>query len=439
MFSLPSAIPPPQGDHQAATSTYSDTATQRYPTLQTVTAPEQFRQRGDWGFKRNFPLRSTAKTSTPYLAIKQVDSMEQVTDFTSASGHTLTLEKMQEMNVNISLPHPTEGFNLLAVKPKLHSVFEDNFDFTALDADKIAAAGQNRWKYKGPWLANLTHGEFQNFLKKHVRGRREEFRQVVREHLASKLTQEATRRSQEEGTLDENQVSAVRPEDVTDEQIVGFFRIARINAEELNSLISKFLDLAPIDHSKMDNLGDLEPNQSKVVNALDPYAKYGPPTTHPSAGLSYLRTDAYLENHPIYGPQKDHAPIKSRVLGLGEKGLRTGVGGFVANPTQQMTKTLSAGLLAPGGAKYWAQITSAQVDSTGRAILTVKTAQGREKMVQEEMLGEGRIFRDRAEQTESDSTSPIQRKFNPTVRWNKSKFAPRRSLLKLSSSGAYGA
>src|ERR1700761_5981563 len=37
-------------------------------------------------------------------------------------------------------------------------------------------------------------------------------------------------------------------------------------------------------------------------------------TTHPSAGLSYHRTHAVLENHPIYGPLKASTPHQGRVL-----------------------------------------------------------------------------------------------------------------------------
>lgn len=356
--------------------------------------------------------------------------MEQVTDFASASGHTLTLEKMQEMNIAISLPHATTGANETIQGVRLRSVFEDEFDFTALDAEKVAVAGQRRWKYKGPWLANLTHGEFQDFLKKQVRGRREEFRQVVREHLAKKQTQEAVQRAMDAGTNDEPR--EVRPEEVTDEQITELFRIARKHKDELYGLISKFLDLAPIDHEDLDYLGIMQPDQSKQLNPLDPYAKYGPPVTHPSAGLSYLRTSAYLENHPVYGPQMVHAPIKARVLGISDKTLpRAAVGGFVANGFPNLSKTVGVDYLSPGGTKLWAHVASAQVDSTGRAILQVKPATGPETLIQEEMQGVKQVFRAEAESMEPEKP-PIQ-SLKSSIR-NKP-----RSTIKFSGPGSYGA
>lgn len=360
--------------------------------------------------------------------------MEQVTDFASASAHTLSLEKMQEMNVAISVPHATTGANLYIQGVRLRSVFEDEFDFTAFDAEKVALAGQRRWKYKGPWLANLTHGEFQDFLKKQVRGRREEFRQIVREHLAKKQTQEAVQRAMDAGTNDEPR--EVRPEDVTDEQITELFRIARKHKDELYGLISEFLDLAPIDHDDFDYLATIQPDQSKQLDPLDPYAKYGPPVTHPSAGLSYLRTTAYLENHPVYGPQKAHAPIKARVLGISEKPLpRAAVGGFVANSFPHISKTVGVAYESPGGTKLWAHITSAQVDSTGRAILQVNPAEGPEVSVQEEMQGVKQVFRAEAESTEPENPPepPLQR-LKSTIRGKSN-----RSPFKMSTSGSYGA
>lgn len=432
MFSLPSAIPPPPGEHQAASSSFSNTATQTYPTLQTVTAPEQFRQRGDWGFKRNFPLRSTARTSTPYLRVKQVDSMEQVTDFESASGHALSLEKMQEMNIAISLPHATSGVNETIEPEPLQSVFEDEFDFTALDAERIAAAGQKRWKYKGPWLASLTHGEFQKFLKKQIRGRREEFRQVIREHLAKQQTTEAVRLAIEAGTSDQGQQPDVRPEAVTDEQIAEFCRTARNQPGQLYQLISQFLDLAPIDYEGLDHLEALQPNQSKEVNSIDPYAKYGPPITHPSAGLSYLRTAAFLDNHPVYGPQRQQAPIQARVLGITDHaGAKAAVGGFVANPNMNVGKAVGVEYLSPGGTKWWAHVASAQVDSTGRIMLQLKAAQVKDTLVQQEMQGKKRVFRGSVETPELDQ-SPVQA-LKTNVRPNI------KPAMRFSGPGSYGA
>lgn len=417
MFSLPSGLPPPPGDYQAATSYNSDTATQAFPTLQTVTAPEAFRQRGDWGFKRNFPLRSTARTSTPYLRIKQVDSMEHVTDFASAANHTLTLEKWQEMNIAISVPHATARDHVPMTDP-LESVFEDKYDFTAIDSEKINESNQRRWKYRGPWLANLTEGEFQTYIKREVRGRRAEFRQFLRQEIATTMTAVARRRaiadvtrSMEEGNLDQEAIEAhnvpdVRPEEVTDEHILDFLRSSREHRGRLYDAIEKFLDLAPIAPPGQDGkeiIESLRRWESKEIESMNPYAKHGPPITHPSAGLSYLRTNSFMENHPVYGPQSKHRSIKARVMLPNSRGeVKVAVGGFISPSRTASIEFKSANVSVltpqkPGGSKLWVNVTSAYVNSVGRPLINVDDSEVNERSVQQEMEGEKQLFRAEAE------------------------------------------
>lgn len=406
MFSLPTAIPPPPGDFQSATSYNVETATQVFPTLQTVTAPENFRQRGDWGFKRNFPLRSTAKTSTPYLRVKQVDSIEHVTDFNSAADHALTLQKWQELNVAISLPHAkkdTES-NTMFMDDGLKSVFEDMYDFTDIDEQKISQAGDRRWKYKGPWLANLAEGEFQTYLKRQVRGRRAEFRKFLKAQLAPSLTAQARQQAMDQG-LDQ-EVPEVQPEDVTDEQIVEFLRKSRNHRLQLYDYVSKFLDLAPCEPGDTtDYLGGLSIGETKTFDAQNPYAKVGPPITHPSAGLSYLRTTSFLENHPFYGPQHKHRPVQARIMTVKtDRETVVGVAGFVSPSTLERSDLKSADQhnhKTSGGPKSWVNVVSAQVGSTGRALLHLEPANGEARMVQEEMQGERQLYRAESEESQT--------------------------------------
>ncbi|KAJ0117841.1 hypothetical protein J7T55_014290 [Diaporthe amygdali] len=427
MFSLPQAIPPPPGDFQAATSYNSDTATQAYPTLQTVTAPENFRQRGDWGFKRNFPMRSTARTSTPYLRIKQVDSIEHVTDFASAADHALTLEKWQEMNIAISLPHtiPQSATSTLrSMEVNAKSVFESKYDFTAIDEKKISESGQMRWKYKGPWLAKLTEGEFQKYIQKHVRPRKTEFRQFLREQLAAKLTQDAKLRASEEGGQEEAvRVQEVQPGDITEDQLTAFLRELRQDRQSLFDLVGKFLDLAPIEPPQTPNyLENLMVGQARTLDRDNPYALHGPPVTHPSAGLSYLRTTSYMDNHPAYGPLKYHPPVKGRVFlsstdatSFGKSG-NLGIGGFVVGSKGSNTEYRSSDRrLDPtvkGGQKLWAHIFSAQLTSQGRVMLGAEEVQGgatnESRMVQEEMVGKKQVFHKEAEDSTQDFMLPMR-------------------------------
>lgn len=429
MFSLPQAIPPPPGDYQAATSYNSETATQAYPTLQTVTAPENFRQRGDWGFKRNFPMRSTARTSTPYLRVKQVDSIEHVTDFASAADHTLSLEKWQEMNVAISLPHfiPESGtFSISSMDMRPESVFESKYDFTAIDSVKKSNAGQMRWKYEGPWLASLTEGEFQKYIRKSVRPRKAEFLQFVREKLAARLNRDAKDRATAEGGDEAAEgVKEVQPENITQRQLNDFLRELRQDRQALFDTVGKFLDLAPIEQPhQMDQIADLAPYQSRTLDSENPYALHGPPITHPSAGLSYLRTSAFVDNHPVYGPLKYHPPVKGRVfvsssdaMSLGKSGT-LGLGGFIVGSKQitadyRSNSTRTYDPSVQGGQKTWAHVFSAQVNSQGRVLLHAEEVQDKttaeSKLVQEEMIGEKQLFHKTPEDSTQDfMLSPLR-------------------------------
>lgn len=453
MFSLPSAIPPPPGDFKAATAYQVETATQPFPTLQTVTTPDKFRQRGDWGFKRNFPLRATARTSTPYLRIKQVDSIEHVTDFNSAADHALTLEKWQELNVAISLPHSTTDTEARAGGRdynSLKSVFEDQYDFTAVDEKKISEAGHRRWKYKGPWLANLAEGEFQTYLKRQVRGRRAEFRDFLKTQLAASQTAEAVKRAMDHGT-DQN-VPVVRPDEITDEQILAFLRKSRNHRLELYEYVSKFLDLAPCepDENPMDFMGGMAPGESKVFDAQNPYAKSGPPITHPSAGLSYLRSAAFLENHPHYGPQRKHRPVQARLLTIKPKPGKDayiGVAGFVSpSPVgggrSEYARSDQIEHKMPGGPKTWVNMVSAQVDSNGRAIVHVDALTDKEdkeaRLIQEEIQGETQMYKAQSEESQLKHME-IRGQENRLRRPGQSRmFRKRHSTWKAGNTQAYG-
>ncbi|KAK7743175.1 hypothetical protein SLS53_004260 [Cytospora paraplurivora] len=451
MFSLPQAIPPPPGDYQAATSYNSETATQAFPTLQTVTAPEDFRQRGDWGFKRNFPMRSTARTSTPYLRIKQVDSLEHVTDFASAADHTLSLEKWQEMNIPISLPHTVADSQMPSITKmdmRPQSVFENKYDFTAIDEEKINKSGHMRWKYKGPWLAKLTEGEFQKYMKKLVRPRRSEFRQYLRQQLAPRLTQRAKLAAVERGGDDAaSEVQELQASDITDEHLSDFLRELRNDRQTLFDLVGKFLDLAPIEPPELlDWLGSLAPDQAKTTGPKNPYAVHGPPITHPSAGLSYLRTAAFLENHPVYGPQAGHQAIKARVMGqrldVDAKGPKVGLGGFIANSNlaksqYRNTKQDKFDPTVRGGSKTWVQVQSAQINSQGRVLLNVEEADGEAKLVQEELQGEKRVFHAEAED-EGRHNSLLKAPRSATRLNNRIPYSHRKSTVSMGSGSKYG-
>jgi hypothetical protein len=128
---------------------------------------------------------------------------------------------------------------------------------------------------------------------------------------------------------------------------------------------------------------------------------FAPPTTHPAAGLSHLRTNAFMENHPVHGPQAYPSPVLSRVLMARSSARSTshqaqlGVGGFVAQDpnSSEMGKNGRrsnnddpAHILDPDlphGNKVYVRPISASVDEAGRVRLNVARADAEAVAVKE--------------------------------------------------------
>ncbi|KAK6214464.1 hypothetical protein LQW54_004371 [Pestalotiopsis sp. IQ-011] len=410
MFSMPAPIPAPV-DISSATRHKSPTATTPFPTHLTVTTPESSRALGDWGFKRPLPLRTTTKSTLPLVRVKKVDSIEQVTDFQSSSDHAITLKKWQEMNMSITVPQEASD-----QKPA-KSVFEDHSDVTALSAEDKVKMENVRWKFSGPWLAGMTDGEFDQYLSSTVRERRQEFRSYLKEQLASELTAEQKALASEKA---ETAPAPTLASDITEEALTEYLRKLRGDRILLFQHVSRFLDLAPLtpESTTLEHLGRLAPNKKYEIN-LSPYARMGPPITHPSAGLSYLRTSNYLENHPIYGPQQSHAPVKARIVqprqGSTNYIAKIGVGGFISKIPEgetsfNYTSTLGRGARetipglnqylpdVEGGSKVYVHPAKASIESSGRMVLQFNPTDPNASVVHKEMVGEAAVFDDAAKE-----------------------------------------
>ncbi|KAI1658451.1 mitochondrial ribosomal protein MRP51 [Daldinia decipiens] len=408
MFSMPAPIPAPPGDLSSATKHYSPTSTIHFPTHLTVTTTASSRINGDWGFKRPFPLKTTTNTTYPLARVRQVDSVEQVTDFQSASDHTMTLRKYQEMNLPISVPISNSMDNTAVRHTK--SVFEEDADLTALDDEQKAELANKRWKFSGPWLAGMTDGDFKKFLDKKVRKKRVEFRAFLKKIYAVELSKE---QAQKAGDAGEEIPPPLTADEITDEELTEYMRELRQDRMVLYNLVSRFLDLAPVDlATELEMLGRLMPGRKTKLVRGSPYGATGPPITHPSAGISYLRTRNFQENHAIYGPQLHHTPIKARVLkptnfATGSFGPSIGIAGFVGHAPAEDTSFNSSkqgnvslisaaihklNLDKDGGSKVYVQPSMATVDSTGRIYVNIGDANEQSQLVQKEMVGEGSVF-----------------------------------------------
>lgn len=406
MFSLPKPLPEPPA---VAGENWSPTATQPYPRHQTITSPFSSREKGDWGLKRPLPLKQTMVTTTPLVRIKQLDSTEKITDYASAADHSLSLEKFGEMGIAMSVPQVEDGTNRSkdAAGGQLKSVFEEDMDFTTIQNGQ---ADDKRWKFRGPWLARMPEGEFINFLNKNVRPKRVEFRELLKGKLAEEMTAQRNAEARDAGTPTPPRVE---PRDITTEQFMQYLRSLRNDRVTLYDIVSKFLDLAPLGkpigfaQTGIFNYGNKKASES-------PYGKSGPPASHPSAGISYLRTSSVMDNHPVYGPQDSRSPVMSRIIlpRLGANPAKIGVGGFVANvPTgdndfnvrpnrgrgihRRPLKGIShLDIETFGGAKAYVEPYTANVDPEGRIIVKVRETGPEAQMIAKEAKGQSTIYDD---------------------------------------------
>ncbi|OTB19860.1 hypothetical protein K445DRAFT_313639 [Daldinia sp. EC12] len=421
MFSMPAPIPPPPGDFSSATKHYSPTSTIHFPTHLTVTTTASSRITGDWGFKRPLPLKTTTKATYPLARVRQVDSVEQVTDFQSSSDHTITLRKFQEMNLPLSVPIANSQDTYSAVK-HMKSVFEDDSDKTALDEKQKVELVNTRWKFTGPWLAGMTDGDFKRFLEKKVRNRRAEFRAFLKKILAAEYSEKRAQEVRQAGEAAPSEAASseaaspeVSTEEISDVEVTEYLRKLRQDRMTLYNLVSRFLDLAPVDlKTELHLLGRLAPGTRLELTRGSPYGATGPPITHPSAGLSYLRTRNFQENHALYGPQLHHPPVKARVLKPTNFATNSfkpsiGVAGFVANTPIDDTSFNSSkqrnlsefntamhklDLEKYGGTKVYVQPHMATVDSAGRIHVSIGEANSESQLVQKELVGEGAVYDD---------------------------------------------
>lgn len=283
-----------------------------------------------------------------------------------------------------------------ATKSQRHNVFDSALDNTATDVEE----GSLRWKFKGPWIAGMTQGAFDEYMEKQLKGRRADFNSFLRAHARTAVETNARARRRHEGyaasvpqgeeAVSREVAAAPSAPEVTEDDIDRHIQTMRRNfslGSELAVVIQRFLDLPAVSGSALEQY---------MAN----FYEQGPPKTHPSAGLSYLRSDGFLDNHPLFGPQKSRTPIEARLLNSsfnqsGEsKGGKIGVAGVVTNdPTGPRTKirsipnapnnddplevedrkSHSIGLGTPGGNRIWVQATALGLDARGRIKLQAGT------------------------------------------------------------------
>ena len=396
LFSLPPPLPRPAPDLNSVTNYYSDSATTPYPTHAAIETTQSSLSRGDWGLKRALPLKSTTKSSTPTIHIDNIDSIDHITDFGSAADHSITLQKWQELDMPLSIHRSknTTGDSL----PQAHSAFDSAYDNTEVATNKRATGTQDgRWKFKGPWLAGKTDGDFRSYVQKKIRSRKSGFRQFLAVQLQQEKAVARRRKATEEGI----DLSEQTNEDntVSEAELEAYIRQLRNREVVLHKVIEDYLDLPR------------EKGQN-TSNHTTQYVQQGPPTTHPSAGLSYLRTDSYIYNHPTLGPQENRAPVEGRVIVPQKTGNRKnpraliGIAGVVGEDKRVFFKEKghneggderAAGVSSydpdiPGGGKLWTQPARASIDPHGRIDFHLFRADKNAFNVAQGMYSEGSIL-----------------------------------------------
>lgn len=358
LFSLPPPFARPS--NALATDRHnSDTSTLPYPTDAAIVTTPSALARGDWGLKRSLPLKSTARTSTPTIRIGDVDSINHITNFDSAADHVITLKKWQEISLPICKPAAARTM-ITNTGQETHNPHESVFEADTDNTEPQSPNGKRtRWKYKGPWLAGQTRGEFEDYLGREVKTRREGFRDFLRQRLVREMTEDRVGAARDRG-----EVPDTKPAEVSEKDLHNHIKDLRHDPSLLTFRIEEFLDLP----------SRSAPNGPKG----SAQAEQAPPNTHPSAGLTYLRSNAVTPNHPILGPQTERRPVQGRVLAARsarDKAL-IGIGGIVSEDFKSRASNSSddPGVAAfepgiPGGAKIWVRPLRSTVDSQRRVQL----------------------------------------------------------------------
>lgn len=253
--------------------------------------------------------------------------MEHITDFDSASDLTLTLRKFQDLGLPLFTNPPRQVQSQASVG---RSVFEDELDNTDPAAGLVSKDGKRnqRWKFDGPWVTGMSQGDFMAYVTKQLRTKKLEFIAYVKQRHLEMAQSDARNKASIEGSRN---LAEERTPELSEQEFDNFIKKLR-SQFDLNSDLARY----------MTEFLDLPTSSSGAkMSFIDTWgaSEKGPPATHLSGGLSYLKSSAIMENHPIFGPQSHRKPVQARVLVApgtdfyghkGETKGAIGIAGFVA-------------------------------------------------------------------------------------------------------------
>ena len=291
--------------------------------------------------------------------------------------------------------------------------------------DLLPPNANQQWKREGPWIGGMQEGEFHEFLENQIASRKSEFREFLLERFLENRVNEERRKARESGKAFQEK----RRDELGQELRANFTeeekRLRDKHSEqqlssEMTAAICDFLDLPSVRATDSAGFGRpaLNPELNRAIEKISTHEITGPPSTHPGAGLSHLRTNLIMENHPVLGPQAHRSPVLARVLrprnsaqGT-EHNAKIGVGGIVTSDpigasfhparnlrpssnqdsnqdyrdSERMVQAIHLEL--EGGNKMWVQPETAYVDERGRIRLEVSRADKEAIAVKEDDLEE---------------------------------------------------
>jgi hypothetical protein len=269
-----------------------------------------------------------------------------------------------------------------------------------------------RWKHDGPWLPGMGAEDFVSFLNKQLAGRKKEFNDYLVEYVKNEIyatRRLAATRSGETAPMDVQEAEVWQEQrekawrHITKSEIDAGIKALRketakdpLGSKLVSKLILPFLKLPAI---RFRNTSYAEDASRNTVDQYQFDQDTAPLSTHPSAGLGYLRHKSYIANHPILGPQANPTPIPARVIQARRTGntselyARLGVGGFVANDSHRSTDSTiyrqintvkdveTIDVDTPGGRKIMVQPHYGSVTNDGRIHIKLARATGAELII----------------------------------------------------------
>jgi Mitochondrial ribosomal protein subunit len=317
------------------------------------------------------------------IRVNALDTFEHVTDFDSAGDHAMTLMKFQELNLPVSLPQSSKKGRQEYGRGH-ESPFEPRYDNVS-GSEGSKEQGAQLYRHSGPWLGGQSEIQFQAYLQQ-LRRRKPELLKQLREQYVNKVTAERRKKAQDEGGLDAEHLN--EKVEVTDAEFQAWLKDLRTNKRLAGAELTRLLDLhtlsSDIPSIMMGRTDYYEANATRL-SSVD-YAHQGPPRTHPSAGLAYTRSGAFISNHPSFGPQQNMRPVEARCLIAKTRKRKhkrravLGVGGIAYEDETDSSEDHLRGIeyldpSMPGGGRVWVSPRRVSIASQGSISLEAARAE----------------------------------------------------------------